>query len=148
MKIEIDQSGKIEDTAKPTSIAFANGITYAIRISSRDKKYIQAHFRTKGHIRLFIYKTFTALVFILIRHHIHKLTYIVIDIEYQGKEHLIIEMLVRLLRKFKLNEPKIHFKRIGNRPKVHYVAYDVFSGKKKADEQITYEMVLKIISYL
>ncbi|HEX9722115.1 MAG TPA: hypothetical protein VGA53_02520 [Candidatus Paceibacterota bacterium] len=70
MRIEIDQSGKIENTSKDTIIAFSNGIRKAIRISSVDKREIQAIFRRTGKPRIFVYKFFSILVFLLIEKHL------------------------------------------------------------------------------
>ena len=79
MKIEIDQSGKIENTSKDTVIAFSDGIRKAIRISSNDKREIQAIFRRIGKPRIFIYKLFAILIFLLIRDHLKELDEVVID---------------------------------------------------------------------
>ncbi|MDP2951104.1 MAG: hypothetical protein Q8N55_01840 [bacterium] len=45
MKIYIDQSGKIENTNKPTIIAFANGESGAILVGAKDKKKVQEYYK-------------------------------------------------------------------------------------------------------
>ncbi|MCX6810253.1 MAG: hypothetical protein NTY30_00740 [Candidatus Berkelbacteria bacterium] len=52
MKIEIDQSGKIEETGKPTVIAFSNGKSASIIISAKDKKLVQTVFRKIGQPKI------------------------------------------------------------------------------------------------
>lgn len=136
MKIYIDQSGKIEDTARPTILAFSNSKSYTIKVSARTKRQLQEIFRRRGQIRLFIYRTFSILIFLLIRDYLKSVKDIIIDTEYPGHEKIIKEVVLVLIRKAKLYEPSITFKRIGNRPKVHYTAYDVFSKKKRESKEI------------
>ena len=63
MRIEIDQSGKIENTNKNTIIAFSNNKFKSIFISAKDKREIQKFFRRIGKPRIFVYKTFAILIF-------------------------------------------------------------------------------------
>ena len=70
MRIEIDQSGKIENTNKPTVVGFSNKESGIVLITPKDKKAIQKYFRDIGKPKLFIYITFVALVFYLIKNHI------------------------------------------------------------------------------
>lgn len=42
MKIEIDQSGKIEDTSKHTFLAFSNSEHFVLKISGTEKRKLQA----------------------------------------------------------------------------------------------------------
>lgn len=59
MRIEIDQSGKIEDTSKHTFLAFSNKEHFVIKISSMEKQKLQKHFRKtgKGHLIKDLIKT-------------------------------------------------------------------------------------------
>jgi len=45
MKIEIDQSGKIEETNVDTVIALSNGVKFSVRIHRRTKRRLQEEFR-------------------------------------------------------------------------------------------------------
>lgn len=94
MKIYIDQSGKIEQTNKATVLAFSNTIQYAILIPAKVKRQLQGIYRRAGRPRIYIYKTFAAGVFFLIEKYLPKITELVIDIEYPGKEILIREMIL------------------------------------------------------
>lgn len=40
--------------------------------------------------------------------------------------------------------PEIYFARIGNKPKVHYAAYDVFTHKTKANKVFGFEEVINL----
>jgi len=48
MRIEIDQSGKIENTAKPTVIAFSGKRDKSLIIFAGEKQKLQNHFRKIG----------------------------------------------------------------------------------------------------
>lgn len=133
MKIYVDQSGKIEDTSNPTILAFTDSRTFSIKITAKTKRQLQEIFRRRGQIRLFVYRAFASLVFLLITKFLREIDQVVIDVEYPGKEKLIKEIILEFLRRKKLKEPSIFFERIGNTPKVHYSAYNVFVKKKKAD---------------
>ena len=142
MRVEIDQSGKIEETRKNTVIAFANGISYAVLIPAKVKRQLQEVFRRQGKPRLFVYRTFAAGIFLLIKNHLPKIKDLVIDTEYIGHEKQIKEMVLEMIRRRGLAEPNIYFQRIGNKPKVHYAAYEVFSKKKKADFVVSFEEIV------
>ena len=62
MKIEIDQSGKIENTNKHTYLAFSNHQHFVLKINSVEKRKLQKYFRSIGKSKLFIYLTFASLI--------------------------------------------------------------------------------------
>ena len=72
----------------------------------------------------------------------HELT---IDTEYPGKEKIIKNFLRPLLKKNNRAEHNLHFARIGNRPRAHYAAKDVFDRKIKADRVLTLEDFIKAL---
>lgn len=82
MTYQIDQSGKIEQTAQDTILAYANSTEYALRIPKKLKRKIQELFRVNG---------------------------------------------------------------IGNQPKVHYAAYNVFINKKKPERILHLKEALQLI---
>lgn len=141
MKYEIDQSGKIEDTAKDTVVAYCNGDQRVIVFKARDKRSLQEIFRRSGQIRLFIYRTFATLIFLLIKENLKSENHFEIDTEYDGQEKIIKDILLEYIRAGQLEEPRIHFSRIGSKPKVHYAAYDVLNGKKKPDKIVDFKDV-------
>ena len=67
MKIEIDQSGKVEETHRDTVIAFSNGKSCALKISGRTKRKIQEIFRQVGEPKTYITHTFCILIFLVIK---------------------------------------------------------------------------------
>ncbi len=141
MGIQIDQSGKIEDTAKNTVIAFSNSQTRSVFVSKKTKRQIQEFFRRTGKPELFIDKTFATAIYFLIGDFksIQKIT---IDLEYPGRDKFIKTLIIDLLQSNKKPTHDISFARIGNRPKVHYAAKDVFIGKKKATRTLSLKEIL------
>ncbi|MEI6532855.1 MAG: hypothetical protein WCO06_03380 [Candidatus Roizmanbacteria bacterium] len=144
MKIEIDQSGKVEDTSKPTVLAFCNGSKHTIKIIATTKQSIQNEFRMRNLGRLFVYRTFATLVFLLIYEYLQEIKYITIDMEYPGHEKQIKDILLEMIRNTELPEPTIHFKRIGNHPPVHYLALNTYKNKIKADKIVGLREVMQL----
>jgi len=145
MRIEIDQSGRIEYTSKPTVIAFANSKTYSIIFLSRDKKYLQKIFRKAGIPNLFVYKTFAILIFLLIQDFLKSIDQIIIDHEYLGHDKVIKQFLLELLRRHnkKFDSHDISFRHIGKKSRAHEIAIEAYRTKK-ADRKITIKDILKI----
>jgi len=144
MKVFIDQSGKIEDTSKPTVLAFSNSEQYSILITAKTKRQIQEIFRRHGLINIYIYITFSAALYFLIDKINRKCDFI-IDNEYPGKDKIIISTLKNLLNKNKKPEHYFSVSRIGNNPKVHYAAKNVLDKKKKADKIVSLKELLKTL---
>ncbi len=147
MKIEIDQSNKIEATNKATVIAFSNGEKRTVLISAKDKKELQTTFRFLQRNRIFIYKTFACLIFVLIKDKLKEINQIIIDEEYKGHEPEIKHYLLQIIRKNHKDFPKdnIVFKRIGKKSSAHILAYKVGQGKIKPDFTVSYD---KLMQYL
>ena len=147
MQIEIDQSGKIEETNKDTIIAFSNGIKQSVRIHRRTKRRLQETFRTYGKPRLFRFRVFACGVYILIKNYLSKINQIVIDTEYIGNEKLIKEMIIEIANSEPIKNDlrqKIVFKRIGKNSSAHILALSVSRKNIKADKVIGYDELVKI----
>lgn len=150
MIIEIDQSGKVEQTGKDTVVAFADqkGFKRSIKISAREKRKLQKFFRKMGKPRFYTHKVFAVLVYLLLKSNISKFDRIIIDPEYPGYEDLLTNLIAELLKvsykRFELD--RIVFKRVGKHSKAHVVANGVFRGEEKPTVLITAEEVLKIIA--
>jgi len=67
MRIEIDQSGRIEYTSKPTVIGFSNKTAKTIIILSTEKQKLQRYFRKIKKPRLYTYAVFAILISILLK---------------------------------------------------------------------------------
>lgn len=139
MIIEIDQSGKVEQTSKPTILAGANGIKISLMIAAREKQKLQRFFRSVGKPQMYVYTVFAALVVILIRSHFHSLGRIVIDTEYLHQDTLLRNLITELLRK---EEPDfdpslIEFRQIGKGSPAHDLANRIYKRRQKPNLRIT-----------
>jgi hypothetical protein len=89
MQIEVDMSGRIEETNRPTVLALANGLSFSIRITAREKRLAIARLeQQKPELsrRLIHVLLFSNLLFLLLKDHMGKLDLVEIDPEYQGYE--------------------------------------------------------------
>ena len=137
MKYQIDQSGKIEDTSKDTILAVANeDFAYTLKIPARVKRELQIYFRSIGEPKLFVYKTFTAGLFILLNAYNVKIDSVEIDREYSGHEELIGGMLKMLFKIFGVGSRiNYSFQLVGKSSPAHDAAYKVTAGKEREDRR-------------
>src|SRR3989338_250467 len=145
MIIEIDQSGKLEATNKQTVIAFSNGKRKSICISGKEKRELQEFFRRIGKPRMYIYRVFAILIFLLIRDELKGIDGMVIDREYPGWDHLIKDFLLREIRRIRANfDPHcISFHEVGKQSGSHFAAYGVNCMKKEPDITVRADDVLR-----
>ncbi len=138
MSIQIDQSGKIEDTAHKTILAFSNGSKNAVILSARDKRKLQKMFRDLGAPRLFIEYVFAALLVILLRS--CKARVVTVDLEYP-KSNRIIESLIK-----PFTDIEVRWSYIGKSSPAHDVAYKVFTDKLKIGQRVSIAEIIKIVT--
>lgn len=145
MRIEIDQSGKIENTGKPTVIGFANDKCKSIIILACEKQKLLRKFYKIGKPKVYRYQIFALLIFILLKDEKH-LSHITFDTEYPGKESLIKSYLLNYFRKTHRNLGKkdIIFRSIGKSSKAHEIVNKSYR-KKRADTKIICSQVLKYL---
>jgi nucleoside-triphosphatase THEP1 len=119
----------------------------SIFISAKDKREIQKIFRRIGKPRIFVYRLFSILIFLLVKNHLKKIDQIIIDEEYPGKMSLIKNFLLQEIRKInrEFQKNNIVFKTLGKKSRAHFLAYGVAIGKKKADMEVTAKDILKIM---
>ena len=148
MRVEVDQSGRVDETNKPTVLALANGMSFTIRLSGRAKREILSDLRRRRK-RKPVQKTlyiliFATLVYLLLKEHIEKLSTVVIDTELMGHEGDIKAHIVNLfLRHGKEVKPDVfQFRQIGKKSPAHALAIKVFRGKERADREIGVDEVL------
>jgi len=145
MRIEINQSIKIEQTNKDTIIGLSNKTTFTILINMRTKRKLQEEFRKQGKPRLFVYRTFIAGVILAFRYaKIKNLFKIVIDEEYYGKDKMLKSMFLEMWSRFFREIPEVSFEKIGKKSKVHNVCYLVMKGRNKADKVIGFEELRRL----
>jgi hypothetical protein len=147
MIIEIDQSGKVEETAKDTVVAFSNGIKRSILLPKREKRKLQRFFRKLNRPRNYNYQVFATLIFILIRKYARRLDRIIIDVEYMGKNVLIRALLAQKMRAVykDFDDSIIVFQQIGKKSPAHDVAYFTYMKEKKPTIKVNAKEVLGTI---
>lgn len=147
MRIEIDQSWKIENTNKHSVLAFSNSSSSSVLIPAEDKRILQKFFREAGKPEMFVYRTFAILAYHLVKDHLDRIDMIIFDREYPSKEALIKDLFLQSIRKQHPNFDKdcIWFEEIGKKSNAHWEAYWVFKGEKEPTKIVTYQMVLKEI---
>jgi hypothetical protein len=146
MKIEIDQSGKIENTNKLSIIALVDGFSKTLLISAKDKKSIQVIFRRIHQPRVFISKVFAACIYFLVKDDIKKIDTIMIDNEYPGYEKYIRRLILEYFEdnNYKTDKFHIYFRKFGKKSKAHDCANKAYKAKR-ADIRINKNQVLDII---
>lgn len=147
MNIEIDQSGKIEQTNLDTVIAFSNSRSFSVKIKARTKRRLLEEFRLRGQSKLFTLRTFTAGVCILIKDHLSVIDRVAIDIEYVGKDDIVKDVLLEMIKKSSDKISKnfeIKFKRVGKHSDAHILALSVLRKKAKASRIVQYSELTEL----
>lgn len=128
MKIEVDQSGKIEYYTN-TVVAFRNSEQFSILLNRKIKNEILTKYR-KEH-RDITYRLFAICVYYCVKDYLDKIQKIIIDLEYTGKERDIKKYLLLFIRRIKPNfdKDRIQFDKIGKISPAHRLAYQTFIGK-------------------
>lgn len=143
MKIEIDQSGKIEKTNKHTFLAYSNSRHLVLKISSVEKQKVQKYFRKINKPELFIYITFASLIIILLKNLKEKNIQIIIDIEYPGRSVLIKNLIKSLEPSFPVDDISFHL--IGKKSRAHFLAYGTAIKKLNPDIIVNADQIIEII---
>jgi hypothetical protein len=145
MDIEIDQSGKVENTSKQTILAFCSvSKVSSISLSAKDKKRIQRVFRREGKPQMFTYRVFARLIYLLVEPHLKEIKGFGIDLEYPGWSHLIKDYLLQdICEKYpRYDKNLIYFFQVGKKSLAHVTAYETATGMIKPDIVAKYNQVL------
>ncbi len=130
MKYYIDQSGKIENTKSLTVVAYAGSETKSLKISAVEKrKLIFVLKKLEGPNKIYIYKIFAGLIFLLLKD--CKIQDVVIDKEYPGQEPIIKDLILKLFQNNNIKVPNIHFGLIGKENNSHSIAIETYRGNLK-----------------
>lgn len=145
MRIEVDMSGKIEQTNVDTVVAFRNSEQYSVSLKKKTKAEILTEYRNK--YKDIHYRLFAILIYYCIRNYLNKTQQILIDQEYEGREEDIKRNLLRVIWKDypSFDKKLIKFSKIGKKSNAHRVAYQTFIGKLAPNKLITKNEVEKLI---
>ena len=135
MHIEIDQSGKVEDTSHDTVVAFSNGKQKSLQIQAEEKRKIQQIFREAGKPHMFAVKTFAILVYLLVQDDLEKIERLTIDREYVGYEWLVKQVLLQIIRRRgnRMEKEDVVFWSVGKQSRAHKRALAVYRGNLAPD---------------
>ncbi|TSC83693.1 MAG: hypothetical protein G01um101416_1188 [Microgenomates group bacterium Gr01-1014_16] len=131
MNAEIDMSGRIEESTKPTILALSNKIKLSIKISSRYKQtlfnktkriYPQLSYTL---IRVYMFSSFVNELIIASKLEINSVIFI--DTEYSGYEAIIKDRINGHLQKHHIPPDfySIRFKQVGKNSPAHHLAIGV-----------------------
>ena len=149
MKVEIDQSGKLEQLDTLTVIGFANGKTDAVVLSVSTKRSLIAHLRKSLIPQKDILPVLFGVVIFMLIESLAKNIVVVIDEEYTGKDQVVRETLEKLLRnKFGTKwTGSIRFQRVGKQSPAHKLVWGLHRQKyKKGLRKLPAKEILKYFS--
>ncbi|MBS3096651.1 hypothetical protein J4480_04385 [Candidatus Woesearchaeota archaeon] len=144
MRIEVDQSGKIEQTDMDTILAFSNNHQYAVLFTKDTKRELIKKYRKEKQI---ILKLFVACVYYTIKDYLHQAELIIIDNEYDGKQNYIKSLLLDFIRKDYRDFDKnlIRIAHITKNSKAHEFAANVKRGFAKPQKILSEKDIEKLI---
>jgi len=149
--IEVDQSGKIEQTHADTILAFSNGAQYSIRIPASVKRSVLGALEQKrkpsASKKAIPLRLFAAGLYLLLEDHLNTCDSIVIDAEYVGHEVDIRGMLLSLIWRSRpaFASDQINFGRVGKKSPAHDLAWSVTRGKRPANRLATEAELLDLL---
>ena len=148
MHIEVDQSGKIGDTAVPTVLALSNDMSSTLWISAAAKRECVRQLRQRGKgPALFYMELFAAALFLLLRSHLNRLDLVVIDVEYPGHEATIRGLLLNRIWRIRPDFPKETntFGHIGKKSRAHAKALAVYRRREPPDLRVSARALLALL---
>ena len=148
MRVEVDQSGKIEQTSHDTVVAFSDDEEFAVLIPAKVKRELIAALRARRRLRRPYPFIFAAAVYELVKDHLDRLEQIVIDIEYQDRESAIKGKLLALIRRRNPGYPKdrISFARIGKKSAAHEKALATYRGETAPGRVLTTDALMQLLA--
>lgn len=126
MKIEIDISGRIEETARASVVA--DSLKNTSLVHAKTKRALQKIYRDLGKPRVFVLELFSVMVTFLIQKDYHTSHIYIIDRDYYGHEERIKSLIIRYgkLIGMRINETQIVFGYVGKNSEAHVNALNAF----------------------
>lgn len=144
MHIEVDMSGKIEQTDMDTVVAFSNNHQYTVLLPKELKRRLIGKYRKERQI---ILKLFVICVYYTLRDYLHQIELIIIDNEYEGKQNYVKSLLLDFIRKKYRDFDKslIKIAHITKKSKAHEVAANIKRGFAKPQKTLSEKDIEKLI---
>ena len=145
MRIEVDQSGKIEMLSQDTIIACSNDNQYSIKIPKKIKQGIYYNYKNK--ISQLKYKLFCIGIYYCIERFLTKTKLIIIDDEYRGRNNLVKSVLISYIGKEYENfdEKLIKFSLITKNSKAHHVAIETFREEHRPNDVLAEKQIWRLL---
>lgn len=133
MRVEIDQSGKLEHLDTDTVVSYSNGKSEAVRISTVVKRSLTKYLKQSLILPNLIKPTVFAICVFLLIENLPSGTVLEIDEEYTGKDLVITSILEKLLQRRWKNKwrGEIRFRRIGKSSPAHELAWTAHRFPRK-----------------
>lgn len=148
--VELDQSGKLEQTRWDKVLAFSDGVQSAILIPRGVKRDAFRFLRRRYPQRVGRFHTlqfFAVGVYLLLYPHLHRLEHVAIDREYPGHEGYLKGTLLNYLRREDPSLPPdfISFRLVGEGSPSDALAKSIFRGERKAERVITLKEIIGVL---
>ena len=140
MHISVDQSPRIENWTKNSAIAFSNGTQKVLIITSQLKREALALLLKRGKTEdTAKWMIFAAGIFLLVRDDLSKIQKITIDQDFDARTmnnlcHWLWQKIKRSKPRFALDD--IDFRSIKRKNPAHYLAYGVYTGLIKPNQEL------------
>jgi hypothetical protein len=151
MHVEVDQSGKVENTRVDTVLAFSNGMNHAILVSAKVKRIVTKQLRGRGKPKRGItLLLFSACLFLLLRDYLEQIERVTIDVEYLGKDADIRGNLLYHVHRhgLTLHKDQIAFRQLGKQSPAHTQALAIYRGEYKPNRRITTDELLELLGFI
>lgn len=150
MRVEIDQSGKIEETNKDTILALSNNIEYSICLPSSVKKQaLEILRRKKQGDKVIFLKIFAFGLFLLLEPYLNDLSAVFIDNEYPGNEASIKSILLEFIKRTTGRYPSftIDFILVKKNSLAHHVAWGASTkfNQRKVNKVVKAKEILRLV---
>ncbi len=147
MHIEVDQSGRIEQTNTDTILALSNRMQRAVRIPAKVKREAIQILREEGVApETYYLKIFCAGLFVLLKPVLGKAREILIDREYTSKDQTIKLFLLQMAKKERvgLRKATIVVGKIKHKSPAHDLAWSLRRKKTGEDKRISLEEIISL----
>ena len=145
MKIELDQSGKIEHLNSDTCIACSNEDNYCVVIPKQIKQTI--HYNHKNRVKQIKLKLFCIGIYYCISKFLNRKPTIILDNEYEGNESIVKYLLLEILRNQNILFDKrlIQVSRIGKISNAHVLAITTQRGELDPNIKLSENDITKVL---
>lgn len=142
MRVEVDQSGRVEDLTMNTVVGLSNDHTSSVFVSAGTKREIVKFLKSKISSSDYAPLFFSILIFFLLRE--EKLKTVLVDEEYTGKDEYISGIVKGFFENSKKHCPEIIFGRIGKHSRAHALVIGIHRTKGRGSVKINLSQVVKL----